>query len=56
MRVIGVKVPYQDADEYCQYHLERGHLTALIKFKEKKKAFSSIPDYYHLECENIGRE
>lgn len=89
MRAKGVKVPYQDADEYYRYLMERqlpptaGHrasmlqdillgrqteidalngaisqyardygistpyndlLTALIKFKEKKKAFSSIPD------------
>ncbi|MDD2754999.1 MAG: 2-dehydropantoate 2-reductase [Methanothrix sp.] len=89
MRAKGVKVPYQDADEYYHYLLEKqlpptvGHrasmlqdillgrqteidalngaissyaqdygittpyndlLTALIKFKEKKKAFSSIPD------------
>ncbi|MDD2837278.1 MAG: ketopantoate reductase family protein [Methanothrix sp.] len=89
LRAKGVKVPYQDADEYYHYLLEKqlpptvGHrasmlqdilsgrqteiealngaissygrdygistpyndlLTALIKFKEKKKAFSSIPD------------
>ncbi len=89
LRAKGVKSPYQDADEYYHYLLERqlpptvGHrasmlqdlllgrqteidalngaitqyardygictpyndlLTALIKFKEKKKAFSSIPD------------
>jgi 2-dehydropantoate 2-reductase len=91
MRAKGVKVPYQDADEYYHYLLERqlpptvGHrasmlqdilkgrqteidalngaislyarenaistpyndlLTALVKFKENRKAFSSIPDYY----------
>ena len=91
MRAKGVKVPYQDADEYYHYLMERqlpptvDHrasmlqdillgrqteidalngaisqyareygiptpyndlLTALIKFKEKKKAFSPIPDYY----------
>jgi 2-dehydropantoate 2-reductase len=91
MRAKGVKVPYQDADEYYHYLLEKqlpptvGHrasmlqdillgrqteidalngaissygrdygiitpyndlLTALIKFKEKKKAFSPIPDNY----------
>ena len=91
MRAKGVKVPYQDADEYYHYLMERqlpptvDHrasmlqdillgrqteidalngaislyardygistpyndlLTALIKFKEKKKAFSSIPDHY----------
>ncbi|MCK9441439.1 MAG: ketopantoate reductase family protein [Methanothrix sp.] len=91
MRAKGIKVPYQDADEYYHYLLERqlpptvDHrasmlqdillgrqteidalngaisqyardygvctpyndlLTALIKFKETKKAFSSIPDYY----------
>ena len=90
MRAKGVKVPYQDADEYYHYLLERqlpptvGHrasmlqdillgrqteidalngaislyardyeiptpyndlLTALIKFKEKKKAFSAIHDH-----------
>jgi 2-dehydropantoate 2-reductase len=100
MKAKGVAVPYQDADEYYHYLLERqlpptaGHrasmlqdillgrqteidalngaisqyardygistpyndlLTALIKFKEKKKAFSSIPDYYYQECETIGR-
>lgn len=89
MRAKGVKVPYQNADDYYHYLLEKqlpptvGHrasmlqdillgrqteidalngaissygrdhgistpyndlLTALIKFKEKKKAFSSIPD------------
>ncbi len=91
MRANGVKVPYQDADEYYHYRLERqhpqtichranmlpdillgrqtgidalngsisqyakdyeiptpnnDHLTALIKFKENKKAFSSIPGHY----------
>jgi 2-dehydropantoate 2-reductase len=91
MRAKGAKVPYQDADEYYHYLMERqlpptvDHrasmlqdillgrqteidalngaislyardygiptpyndlLTALIKFKEKKKAFSPIPDYY----------
>ncbi len=91
LRAKGVKVPYQDADEYYHYLLEKqlpptvGHrasmlqdillgrqteidvlngaissyardygistpyndlLTALIKFKEKKKAFSSIQDNY----------
>ncbi|MDQ1261971.1 MAG: 2-dehydropantoate 2-reductase [Euryarchaeota archaeon] len=91
MKAKGVKVPYQNADEYYHYLLERqlpptvGHrasmlqdillgrqteidalngaisqyardygistpyndlLTALIKFKENKKAFSSIPDNY----------
>jgi 2-dehydropantoate 2-reductase len=91
MRAKGVKVPYQDADEYYHYLMERqlpptvDHrasmlqdillgrqteidalngaislyardygisapyndlLTALIKFKEKKKAFSPIPDHY----------
>ena len=91
MQAKGVAVPYQDADEYYHYLMERqlpptaGHrasmlqdilpgrkteidalngaiskyardygistpyndlLTALIKFKEKKKAFSSITDYY----------
>jgi 2-dehydropantoate 2-reductase len=91
MRAKGVKVPYQDADEYYYYLMERqlpptvDHrasmlqdillgrqteidalngaislyardygistpyndlLTALIKFKEKKKAFSLIPDHY----------
>jgi 2-dehydropantoate 2-reductase len=100
MKSKGVAVPYQDADEYYHYLLERqlpptaGHrpsmlqdilqgrqteidalngaislyardygistpyndlLTALIKFKEKKKAFSPIPDYYYQECETIGR-
>jgi len=89
LRAKGVKVPYQNADDYYHYLLEKqlpptvGHrasmlqdilsgrqteidalngaissygrdygistpyndlLTALIKFKEKKKAFSSIPD------------
>jgi 2-dehydropantoate 2-reductase len=33
-RDFGISTPYNDL------------LTALIKFKEKKKAFSSIPDYY----------
>ena len=101
MKAKGVKVPYQGADEYYHYLMERqlpltvDHrasmlqdillgrqteidalngaisqyardygistpyndlLTALIKFKEKKKAFSSIPDYYYQECETIGRE
>ncbi|MFZ3148415.1 MAG: ketopantoate reductase family protein [Methanothrix sp.] len=91
MRAKGVKAPYQDADEYYHYLLERqlpptvDHrasmlqdillgrqteidalngaisqyardygvctpyndlLTALIKFRETKKAFSSIPDHY----------
>jgi 2-dehydropantoate 2-reductase len=100
MKAKGVAAPYQDADEYYHYLLERqlpptvGHrasmlqdillgrqteidalngaisqyardygistpyndlLTALIKFKEKKKAFSPIPDYYYQECETIGR-
>ena len=43
-RDYGISTPYNDL------------LTALIKFKEKKKAFSSIPDYYYQECETIGRE